>query len=78
MRTIGGLMGIETAIKVLERIKMSKSLTGIQYNALVVAIKCMQKQLSLPKKVMDMQTYKLFDGDKDMYVDREEVMKIVG
>lgn len=71
-------MGIETAIKVLERIKMSKSLTGIQYNALVVAIKCMQKQLSLPKKVMDMQTYKLFDGDKDMYVDREEVMKIVG
>lgn len=70
-------MGVENAIKELERMKMNKSLTGAEYNALVTAIKCMQKQLSLPKKVMDMQTYKLFDGDKDMYVDREEVMKIV-
>lgn len=70
-------MGVENAIKELERMKMNKSLTGAEYNALVTAIKCMQKQLSLPKKVMDMQTYKLFDGEKDTYVDRDEVLRIV-
>ena len=74
---MGNENAIKESIKELERIKMDKNRTGAEYNALVTAIKCMQKQLSLPKKVMDMQTYKLFDGDKDIYVDREEVMKIV-
>lgn len=70
-------MGVENAIKQLKILKSERILTGAEYNALVAAIECMEKQLSLPKKVMDLQTYKLFDGEKDTYVDRDEVLRIV-
>lgn len=70
-------MGVENAIKQLKILKSERILTGAEYNALVTAIQCMEKQLSLPKKVMDLQTYKLFDGEKDTYVDRDEVLRIV-
>jgi hypothetical protein len=68
---------IKSAIKEIKILKTERILTGAEYNALVTAIQCMEKQLSLPKKVMDLQTYKLFDGEKDTYVDRDEVLRIV-
>lgn len=68
---------IKNAIKEIKILKTERILTGAEYNALVTAIECMEKQFSLPEKVMDLQTYKMFDGEKDTYVDRDEVLKIV-
>jgi len=50
-----------------------------EYYAIECAIRALEQETPLDKikaEIMKLQTYKLFEGEKDVYVERDEVLKI--
>lgn len=70
-------MGVDDSIKELKRMKMNKSHLGAEYNALMTAINCMERQQKLKKEIRDMQTYSMLDGDIELYLKRSDVARVI-
>lgn len=50
-----------------------------EYYAIECAIRALEQETPIDKikaDILTLQTYKLFEGEKDVYVERDEVMKI--
>jgi hypothetical protein len=51
-----------------------------EYYAIECAIRALEQETPLDKikaEIMKLQTYKLFEGEKDVYVERDDVLKII-
>jgi hypothetical protein len=70
-------MGIDDSIKELKHMKMKKPHFGAEYDALITAIRCMENQQEIQKRIAKMQTYTMFDGDIESYVNLGDLMEII-